>query len=505
MTTSKIIRSPLSDDIRQIYKIKYGEGSEMVRLCIDHPDPYLFHDKKPVLGITQDDFVGIFNTGSNRYLLNAVQAMRFGVYCRLALPNLIALILKAEFECYLTSIPVESSIVSPASESHLHEKDRIEECFSFFRPDIGRIYDLIRNNPEEPYASITYSHTSFFASDLLRQHRFLAGNERIAQKYPGNEYTEAVLLGKMSGQERERYFRMKEIWKTKSTGLDDMLMNLERKKRLNQSLEDKYFRLFGNSEAEKAKHALRILRLTAVLTIMKDHPDLSYRELLGLAEDRIFEAEKANIDLKNKITRSQNYIENLIPEGTRLVSDEFRNSYILQCRKLLKKLFFLLHSDTCPGYSGLSGLKRTEINELWLELMKSTKDDLFSFSPTMLLYNLPDYQHLESIYLRACDILGINPESYETGNRLEFMIRTGATLPSIFEFLSSETEQLEIHLASLELIQNEYINEDQTQYYREGMRDVNAHSEKLKGEIAFLKVQIIYLKKEISGKLVKTT
>ncbi len=99
---------------------------------------------------------------------------------------------------------------------------------------------------------------------------------------------------------------------------------------------------------------------------------------------------------------------------------------MLECRKLLKKLFFLLHSDTCPGYSGLSGLKRTEINELWLELMKSTKDDLFSFSPTMMLYNLPDYQHLETIYLRACDILGIDPESYETGNRLEFMIKKGA-------------------------------------------------------------------------------
>ena len=137
--------------------------------------------------------------------------------------------------------------------------------------------------------------------------------------------------------------------------------------------------------------------------------------------------------------------------------------------------------------------------------MKSTKDDLFSFSPTMLLYNLPDYQHLESIYLRACDILGIDPASYETGNRLDFMIKTGASLQAILEFLSAETEQLEIHLARLELIQNEYINEDQTQYYREGMGDVNAHSENLKGEIAFLKVQIIYLKKEISGKLVKTT
>jgi hypothetical protein len=504
MTNSKITRLLLSDDIRQIFVKKYGEGSEMVRLCRDHPDPFLFHDKKPVLGISRDEFVGIFNAGPNHYYLGVVQAMRLGVYCRLPLPNLIALILKAEFDCYLANTSVESSVMLPAPELQRTEQDHIKECISFFRPDIGSIYDLIRKNPEEPYAGITYSHVGFYVSDLLGQQRFLAGNEVIEQEYHGNEYTEAALLGKMSGPERERYFRMKEIWKTKSTGLDDMLMNLERKKRLNQSFEDKYFRFFGNLETEKSKLGLRALKLRTVLNLMQDHPDLTYRELLNRAKDKIAEAEKESLEMKNKIIRSQNYIEGLIPEGIQPVSDEFRVAYMLECRKLLKKLFFLLHSDTCPGYTGLSGQKRTEINEMWLEIMKSTKDDLFSFSPTMLLYNLPDYQHLENIYFRACDILGIDPESYETGNRLEFMIKTGASMQSVFDFLRTETERLEIHLARLELIQNEYTNEDQTQLYRKSMEDVNAHSEELKGKIAFLKSQIIYLKKDISAKLIKT-
>jgi predicted RNase H-like nuclease (RuvC/YqgF family) len=135
--------------------------------------------------------------------------------------------------------------------------------------------------------------------------------------------------------------------------------------------------------------------------------------------------------------------------------------------------------------------------------MKSTEDELFSFSPAMLLYNLPDYDHLESIYKRACDILGIDPDCYDIGNRLDFIIKKGASIQTIIEFLKSETEQIELHLARIELIQNEYTSEDQIQLYRYAMENMDAHTEKLKNDITDLKRQINDLKKEITTKLVK--
>ena len=61
MNNTIIKTTRLADDIRQIFVNAYGTNHEMIRLCRDHPDPLLYNDKKPVLNITQDEFVGIFN------------------------------------------------------------------------------------------------------------------------------------------------------------------------------------------------------------------------------------------------------------------------------------------------------------------------------------------------------------------------------------------------------------------------------------------------------------
>jgi len=93
----------------------------------------------------------------------------------------------------------------------------------------------------------------------------------------------------------------------------------------------------------------------------------------------------------------------------------------------------------------------------------------------------------------------------ETGDRLEFLIKKGAHPDKIFEFLKSETEQLELHLARLELVQNEYTNEDQTQIYRNALENINIHSEKLKAAISDLKAEILKLKKQIAEEHIKVT
>jgi len=485
MINNKFVR--VSDDIRQIFVNEFGPKTEMVRLCRDHPDPLLYDDKKPVLNITQDEFVGIFNVNSNHYFLPAVQALRLGKYCSLPLPNLIALIMKSEWESYLSGM--SGFIITSGSD--LNGQNQIERYISGFKPNPGRILNLFRNATDRASCNITYSEIEFIISDLLEKERFLIANDQISKLYSKKEISEEILLHNISEIQKESYLKLKELWLIKSTELDDLLLYLERKKRLNLGLENKYFRIFGNLEAEKSKYSYRLEKYMIIMEIMHKNPGLSYRELIMSADDRLTDAKREQNDLKNKITRSQNHIENIISDSSQpAVSDEFRNFYMQECKKLLKKLFFLLHTDTCPNYSGLSGQKRAEINKLWLKLMKSTKDEMYSFTPAMLLYSLPDYEQLKSIYERACTILGLDPECFETGNRLEFMIRKGASIESILDFLNIETEQMELHLARLELIQNEYTNEDQTRIYRDAMENINGHTERLKCNISDLKKQI---------------
>jgi hypothetical protein len=237
---------------------------------------------------------------------------------------------------------------------------------------------------------------------------------------------------------------------------------------------------------------------------MQDQPGLSFRVLLRLATDRLTDAERSKNDLRNKIIRSRNRIEVLAGGHSKPpVTKEFEVSYMQECKKLLRKLYLLLHTDTCPNYSSLTANKKAEINKLWLDLMKSTKNEIFSFSPNMLLYSLPDLDSLRSIYNRACEILGMDPECFDTGNRLEFMIRKGIPMTRILEFLKNETDQIELHLAHLELVQNEYTNEDQTQRYMNGLESLKDHTDKLKAEIRALKENISVIKKQISEQFIK--
>jgi hypothetical protein len=488
----------LSDDMRQIFMNAFCDNADMTRLCRDHHDPLLHGDNKPVLSITQDEFVGIFNTNTNRFLLTAGQALRLGTYCHLPFPNLLAFTLKAEWEVFL------SAMRHISSESGSEETDHTDKYISSFKPDPGRIFGLLKDIVDVSSSSISYCTVDFYLSDLLQKSDFLLSNDQISNLYTSEDISEEILLHNVSPQLKESYYRFKELWLTKSTELDDMLMYLERKKRLNLGLENKYFRIFGNLESDKSKFLLRLDKYKIIIEMIRENPELSLRDMIRYANDKLINAKREQNEIRNKIVRSLNHIDFEIGENSNLtVSEDFKSSYMQECKKMLKKLFFLLHTDTCPNYRNLSGQQKTEINKLWLKLMKSTKEDMYSFSPAMLLYSLPDYEQLKSIYEKACGILGINPEYYETGNRLEFMIKKGSSIESVIGFLKGETDGLELHLARLELIQNEYTHEDQTNIYRRAMEDINGHTETLKKEISGLKMQIKMVKGEISEELIK--
>jgi hypothetical protein len=273
---------------------------------------------------------------------------------------------------------------------------------------------------------------------------------------------------------------------------------------MNQNIEDRYFRTFFKSELKKSKLYYRIEKYRIILKMRRDHSELSFRELIRLAEDKMMKADRERNELKMKITRSLTYIGDPgLDNADEPVTAEFKNAYMDSCKKLLKKLFFLLHTDTCPSYHILSQQKQGQINELWLQLLKGSREESYSFSQSMMLYSLPDYEKLESIYKRACEILDISPENFEIGNRLEFMISIGTPLDELMEFLNKETESLELHLAHLELIQNEYTNEDKTQVCREALNDIGSHADSLGKEIADLQEKLQHLKEKISNDLLQ--
>jgi hypothetical protein len=495
----------LSEDIRQITNPTEGAQIDMFRLCRDHSNPILLKDKKPVLEITQDELLDVYGKKPKHIFLSCKHVCRIGTYAKRSIPAIIALMLKSAWESYIAERTDYRTGSGNDLVSSLKDPEIVTKYTSGFKPGSNKIFSLLKDCHSSSNHKLTYSKCEFYIGVLQEENTFLGNNEWINEKYPDENITEEMLLQRLTGPQRTAYYRQKERWQLKSGELDDMLLFLERRKRLNQNIEDRYFRTFHKSELEKSKLRYRSEKLGIILKLIPDHPGASYRELARLSEESMWMAEKNRNDLKKKITRSLTYIGDPgIDTTTEPVSRQFKNAYMDACKKLLKKLYFLLHSDTCPKYAELSQQKKVQINELWMELMKGSKEESFSFSQSMLLYSLPDLEQLESLYNRACEILEIEPENFNVGSRLEFMISTGVPLLKIMDFLDNETERLALHLAHLELIQHEYTNEEETQQYREALNDIRVHSEKLTKEIKELKEEVSGLKQKISSNLSKS-
>ncbi len=103
MKSEKNQISTLSEDIQQIIKETQDKQFEMLCLCRDHRNPVLLPDKEPVLHISQDDLVGVFDTKANHFFPDQEQVLRFAVFCKLPVPDTIALMLKAEWEYVLAN------------------------------------------------------------------------------------------------------------------------------------------------------------------------------------------------------------------------------------------------------------------------------------------------------------------------------------------------------------------------------------------------------------------
>jgi hypothetical protein len=121
----------------------------------------------------------------------------------------------------------------------------------------------------------------------------------------------------------------------------------------------------------------------------------------------------------------------------------------------------------------------------------------------MMLYSLPDLDHLQALYQQVCGILDIDLEKkFDFGiDRLDFLIRKGTPLEELLEFLKSEIDRIELHMANIELIQLDYTNESKALIYQEALGDVEGHSLKLQNEISQLKQQIADIKHEIRAGL----
>ena len=487
---------PLSDDIRQIVSAA-GQGQlEMMRLCKDHSNPYLLDDKKPVFyDIGQDQFLSIFDFGVNRFFLSPEQVYRFGIFRKLSIYQLIALMVKSEWELSFSEPVAYMSDSKMKLKSRFLDKNLAEKHIPDFHPNKDRIYRIIRKLPYAKASTKIRSNINLIIEDMVKEQYFLCDNRLINEFYPEKECNERQLLKNAPAPLVKEYNKLKYLWKRRTTELEEKLLGGEKKKRINQNLEDLYYRTFGNLELDKIALLYKLEKYNKVLELKEKTPELTYKHAVKKTIKYLIEIENKTRELKNAYMRSLNCISSSLMGGAVGISQLEITKYKEEVKVLLKKLFFLLHSDTCPVQE-LSAEQKSGINELWLELM-SSKDELFSYTPDMLMWSLPDYDRLFSILTRACKILGIKVEDLDVADRLGLMIKKGTPIKKIIVFLEHDIENLQLHLTNLEIIQDDYTNENKTQLYRDALEKVESHKLKFNNEILGLKKQIMELKEKV--------
>ncbi len=490
--------SLLSEDLITLAKLSNPQ-IELLRLTAAHSDPLVLKDNTQVLPISKDDFIGVFDYQSDHYFLSDELVFRVGSFFNLDPPNIIALMLKSQWELFYFNALAHSGKIKFDFASELKNVDSISEHIGFFEPSVEILLNATSLLPKK---NVLPKPIKFYYQDLMVGAIFLQPNSAI--HYSGRPISEKTMLDDASEFQRATYHDLKQLWLFKSSDFDENLFLLERKKKINLGIEGKYFRSFNSLETAKGKLTYSLEKYKMILNLIPDHPDLSFKELVLHAKKQLVAARQARSDLRDMIARSSYYID-LENGGGSLssFSSEFRNKYSRDCKKLIRKLFFLLHPDTSPDYLHLSKKNKKTMDGIWLDLMKCTKNEVCSFAPSMMLYSLPDLDHLQALYQRVCGILEIDPEEkYDFGiDRLDFLIRKGTPLEELLEFFKSEMDRIELHMANIELIQLDYTNETKSQFYQEALGDVEGHSLKLQNEISQLKQQIADIKHEIRAGL----
>ena len=501
MNNTEVIKSnltvksqPLLKDLKEIIAFKYPD-LEMIRLCSHHKDPFTLWDDQPVWDISQDQFVRIFDYKNDHYFLTQEQVFRFAGFLQLDLPQVIALMLKANWEIHLAEAAGYTEGDSDL-KTLLNDNEGYQGAIDSFAPKTSTIFGLINQIKYATILETTREHVNFIKQDLLVQETFLGSNLAISDHYPDKPGTEAFILSRATEEQIVLYRQLKTDWQTVNHEFEEYLLLLEKKKKMTVNLTDQYYERFGGYELTQAELKIKISVYKEVLKIKESDALLSYCQAYKRAEETIREEEKEREAIKNKLLRSFNRVVVTNEKDFVHIRAQDLSGMNKLCKKILKKLYFLLHPDRID-LKNFSEQDIRILNELWLRTMKQSEEELFSYSSELLLYSQPSYLKLKSILIEACEVHGVDIEDLEIGDRLDYLIKKNSSIEKLIEFLEFDTNKLQEHLGNLEEIQTIYTGSDQAESYRQTLSDQDSHQADLGSKIEQLSKQVTKLRKAI--------
>ncbi len=275
--------------------------------------------------------------------LSPADILNFGIHCHLDFHRLIALVVKGEWERYVSPRLSAGKTVEDIFSEGLSAIRDLSSGFSM-AIDAAGLYRLFEGDGRLA-SSNGYDEKDF--RDLVRHmilaevHLFAGQSPELANFVTGEEAQRALLKG-VSADAAEEFWKKKRFWIELENEVGGLLLKLEQQTLRNRKVHRKWMSIFGHVYIPLVESEYRFTSLTYRIRCKEEDPNLSLEELEELEEEnRQVEEEHLARLKKNALAIRMD----LPGPGGMPLDDEEMDEYEKECKKLLRKIWRLTHPD----------------------------------------------------------------------------------------------------------------------------------------------------------------
>jgi len=545
---------------REIWRAR-GRQRAVIRAMLGREHPHALKllkddgfDDQPVGSLSSRSAESFWNYGDNHVFPPTDDLIRFAIFMHLDLYRTLALVLKGQWEEFFArEICQWRANVGRNLSNILQAEDMMQEATSRFNPNTEDLFsrllvharidpsavetslargtsqglrtlealteemtDRIRGSGIRWLVEARYAPSSFdtlVQTMLLNKLHWVATDSRELEHFTKKAVEEVVICSHGTDDERHLYWQLTQARIQLLTTLDDMYLQIESVRLQNETIYYTYLSVFGEHEIALREARFRYYAREQKVLLKRENPELTWEGLDEQVQKKIEEMERTLKELRDQadyaalMVARQSMVDaagELVGGGRPLTDDE-RSAYFVKCKKILRKIYMLVHPDRLrndPVYQRLTPEQKEELGRILQEALRIRPDEPGLNSRYIeSRYRSPDA--LQAVLDRVTFILenaGINVDP-------QLEIR-GDTLPERLSWLEEDIGRLEgcLDEARVEL-QALMINEDvqlkrgilandekhdeikkemaeQTEEYRKQARELEAELEKLMGGAA---------------------
>jgi hypothetical protein len=301
----------------------------------------------PVAGAGVDSVFAYLRGKGDISSLSPPDLISFALFCQLDFHRILALVVKGEWEWYLSRrLPAGKSIEYLVNEG----LSAVRDLSSGFNPAMDKgsadvaLYRLFENHGG------LASGKGYDEKDLrdIVRHMILADVQMFAGQSPelanfiAAEEAQRALLKGASTDAAEEFWKKKRIWIELENEVEGLLLKLEEQTLRNRKSQRQWMSVFGHVYIPLLESEYLYTSLTYRIDCKSDDPGLTMEELDALDEESR-QAEKEHLA---KLKKNAIAVRKVLPGSGGIPLDhEEMEEYEQECKKLLRKIWRLTHPD----------------------------------------------------------------------------------------------------------------------------------------------------------------